>query len=97
MFDSFVIIIVISAVKCNVTHQFVSVMGYQKKKKQENLWPLTTQKEKRDKTFFCTSENREMTRDMTFGKKTECTMGLDKETIINEKPHIICNHRKIGL
>lgn len=33
MFDSFVIIIVISAVKCNVTHQFVSVMGYQKKKK----------------------------------------------------------------
>lgn len=38
-----------------------------------------------------------MIRDRTSGKKTECTMGLDKETMINEKPQIICNHRKIGL
>lgn len=37
MFDLRVIIIVISAVKCNITHQFVSIVGYQKNEKSFGL------------------------------------------------------------
>lgn len=41
------------------------------KKKREKLWPLSPQKEKRDKPLFCPSENREMTRDLTWKQNVQ--------------------------
>lgn len=68
--------------------------GLPKKKKRKALAFKSTERKKRQTIILSFREQRD---DQGSDLKTECSMGLDKETMINEKPQIICNHRKIGL
>lgn len=94
MFESHEITIVISAAQCSTIHQPVSIAGCQEK--WERHWSSTTLREKWDKTLFVLQRTQEWL-GILLEKKTECAMGLGKGMMINEKPQITCNHRKIGL